>query len=87
MSVSSAQRDTFSIAKEYVAKFKELANNSIQKKEFAKNAMRATQQSMVNVQLSLPLLKKTLDVQAGKVEYVLNAQKDGTSTKKELVFP
>ena len=42
---------------------------------------------MVNVQLSLPLLKKTLDVQAGKVEYVLNAQKDGTSTKKELVFP
>ena len=43
MPVSSVQRDISSIAKEYVAKFKELANNSIQKKEFVKSVMRDTQ--------------------------------------------
>lgn len=86
MPVSSVQRDISSIAKEYVAKFKELANNSIQKKEFVKSVMRDTQQSMENVQLCLQLLKKTQDVLAGKVEYVFNAQKDGILTKIKSVF-
>lgn len=40
---------------------------------------------MVNAPLSALQLKKTSDVQAGKVEYALNAPKDGISTHKEHV--
>ena len=64
---------------ESAAKFKVHANNSIPKKEFARNAMKATQSSMVNALKSIKPPLKMLDVPNGKTEFAPNAPKDGTS--------
>ena len=64
---------------ESAAKFKVHANNSIPKKEFARNAMKATQSSMANALKSIKPPLKMLDVPNGKTEFAPNAPKDGTS--------
>jgi len=83
--VSSVQQDTISIAKVSAAKCKQLANSSILNKASAKNAMRDTKWSMATAKLLTQRSHKKLDVQAGKVEYALNVQKDGTLTLKKSV--
>lgn len=75
----NAPTDTTSIKMESAAKFKVHANNSIPKKEFARNAMKATQSSMANALKSIKPPLKMLDVPNGKTEFAPNAPKDGTS--------
>lgn len=75
----NAPTDTSSIKMESAAKFKVHANNSIPKKEFARNAMKVTQWSTANALKSIKAPHKMLAVPNGKTEFAPNAQRDGTS--------
>jgi hypothetical protein len=83
---SNAPTDTTSIRTESAAKSKLHANNSIPKKESARNVIKDTQLSMANVLKSIKAPQTTLDAPNGKTECALNAQRDGTSMLTRCVF-
>lgn len=75
----NAPTDTSSIKTESAAKSKVHANNSIPKKEFAKNAMKVTQSSMANALKWINPAQTMSDVPNGKMESAPNALRDGSS--------
>lgn len=80
---SNALIDIISIKTEFVVKFRELANSSINKKESAKNATKDTVQSTEDANKSVALLPPTLDVPSGLMDNVNLAPRDGSSMKKK----